>query len=210
MVVCRVLSVIVAVECPSAAGKTTWCRATGAPFVAEYARTGREPDESAHIEQARYLAEVNAGRWADALRAERETGTAVCDSDPLKLHYSWCLAAVGAAPIARFDREFAAVREMFAQRSLGFTDVVLLSIPEPAQLIRQRTGDRTRRRRHFDLHARLADPLAEWYAALDSLDPGRVVHGFPDRLDATALPSPRADRHDLDLLNALTQALPAI
>ena len=99
---------------------------------------------------------------------------------------------------------------MFAQHRLGFTDVVLLSIPEPAQLIRQRNGDPTRRRRHFDLHARLADPLAEWYAALDSLDPCRVVHGFPDRLDTTALPSPRANRHDLDLLNALAQTLPTI
>ncbi|WP_257015987.1 hypothetical protein [Rhodococcus sp. ACS1] len=50
---------------------------------------------------------------------EDATGVAVCDSDPLKLHYSWCLAAVGAEPVTRFEHELAAVRQMFAQRRLG-------------------------------------------------------------------------------------------
>ncbi len=135
---------------------------------------------------------------------------AVCDSDPLKLHYSWCLAAVGAAPVTRFEHELAAVRQMFTERRLGFADVVLLSIPDPQQLATQRNGDYTRRRGHFDLHARLSEPLAEWYAVLDRLDPGRVVDGFPSELGVAMLAPPRPDRHDTELLEVLVDELPTL
>jgi hypothetical protein len=202
--------VIIAVEGPSAAGKTTWCRAAGRQFVAEYTPTGQEPDGSDAIAQAAYWASVNAGRWTQALALEDATGNAMCDSDPLKLHYSWCLAAVGVEPIARFENEFAAVRQMFAQRRLGFADVVLLSIPDTQQLVKQRDGDPTRRRRSFELHARLAAPLAEWYAAIDRLDPGRVLHGFPAEVDIAAPAQPRPNRYDVNLLDSLRDELPAL
>ena len=204
------MPVIVAVEGPSAAGKTTWCRATGRQFVAEYTPTGREPDGSDQAEQATYWAQVNAHRWTQALTLEDAGGVAVCDSDPLKLHYSWCLAAVGAAPVTRFEHELAAVRQMFTERRLGFADVVLLSIPDPQQLATQRNGDHTRRRGHFDLHARLSEPLAEWYAVLDRLDPGRVVDGFPSELGVAMLAPPRPDRHDTELLEVLVDELPTL
>ncbi|MDF2895322.1 MAG: hypothetical protein K0Q46_2108, partial [Rhodococcus erythropolis] len=90
---------IVAVEGPSAAGKTTWCRTqlggqTAAEgFVAEYQPTGREPDGTDLDVQASYWATVNSKRWSQAEELESRTGIALCDSDPLKLHYSWCLAA---------------------------------------------------------------------------------------------------------------------
>lgn len=204
------MPVIVAVEGPSAAGKTTWCRATGEQFVAEYSPTGQEPDGSDPAGQATYWAHVNAQRWSQALALEAATGVAVCDSDPLKLHYSWCLAAVGAAPVTRFEHELTAVRRMFTQRRLGFADVVLLSIPDPQQLLRQRIGDPSRRRGHFDLHARLAAPLAEWYAAVDRLDPGRVIDRFPVELDTVVLPPSRSNRHDRDLLDSVIGELPAL
>lgn len=204
------MPVIVAVEGPSAAGKTTWCRATGEQFVAEYSPTGQEPDGSDPAGQATYWAHVNAQRWSQALTLEAATGIAVCDSDPLKLHYSWCLAAVGAAPITRFEHELTAVRRMFTQRRLGFADVVLLSIPDPQQLLQQRRGDPSRRRRHFDLHARLAAPLAEWYGALERLDPGHVIDRFPVELDSATLPPSRSDRHNRDLLDSVIDELPAL
>ncbi|RZL24142.1 MAG: hypothetical protein EOP31_17030 [Rhodococcus sp. (in: high G+C Gram-positive bacteria)] len=205
---------IVAVEGPSAAGKTTWCRATMERFVAEYVPNGQEPNGSDRAEQATYWAQVNAQvnaqRWTQALTLEESTGVAICDSDPLKLHYSWCLAAVGAEPVSRFEQELAAVRRMFAQRRLGFADVVLLSIPDPEQLVTQRDGDSTRRRGHFELHARLAEPLAEWYAAVNRVDPGRVLHGFPTGLDVATLIPPRPDRCNVQLLDQLIAELPEL
>lgn len=91
------LGVLVAVEGPSAAGKTTWCRAHAGRFVAEYSPAGREPDGVDLALQAGYWVETNSARLAAAAELERTEGVAVCDGDPLKLHYSWCLAAVGAA-----------------------------------------------------------------------------------------------------------------
>ena len=73
---------IVAVEGPSAAGKTTWCLQQGRPVVAEYAPTGREPDGSDEEARAAYWAEVNAGRWREALALERRSEVVLCDSDP--------------------------------------------------------------------------------------------------------------------------------
>lgn len=62
--------VIVAVEGPSAAGKTTWCRKQPWPVVAEYVPTGGEPDGSDQDRQAAYWVEVNSGRWQQALELE--------------------------------------------------------------------------------------------------------------------------------------------
>jgi nicotinamide riboside kinase len=100
----------VAVEGPRAAGKTTWCRTAGVEFVAEYARTGTEPDGSDAARQGRYWTDVNMTRWAQALDLEERAQVAICDTDPVKLHYSWCLAPIGAAPGSRFAHELACVR----------------------------------------------------------------------------------------------------
>ncbi|MFF2110268.1 hypothetical protein [Rhodococcus koreensis] len=110
----------------------------------------------------------------------------------------------------RFEHELAAARQKFTQLRLGIADVVLLSIPNPQQLLRQRAPDPARRRRHFDLHARLAAALAEWYRAVDRLDPGRVLDGFPLELDTAVLPPSRSNRHDRDLLDSLIDELPAL
>jgi hypothetical protein len=63
--------VIVAVEGPSAAGKTTWCRQHTRDFVAEYAPTGTEPDGTDLHGQAAYWVAVNSaalgrGTWTGA------------------------------------------------------------------------------------------------------------------------------------------------
>ncbi|MDA3648353.1 hypothetical protein LZ318_10490 [Saccharopolyspora indica] len=199
---------IVVVEGPSAAGKTTWCRRHfPGHVVGEYQPTGREPvgDPAA---QASYWSAVNAGRWAAALDQERATGLAVCDSDPLKLHYSWCLAAIGEGPAARFGAEAAAARAAVAEKRLGLADLVLVTLPPLPVLRRRRAGDPTRRRRHFDLHARLSEPLEQWYRAWAAVSPGRVVWQLPD----AELPQPgaRPDRYDLAAFDGLLDALPPL
>ena len=50
------------------------------------------------------------------------------------------------------------------------------------------------------MHARLSEPLTEWYAVLDQLDPGRVIDGFPSEVDKATLALPRPDHHDSELL----------
>lgn len=201
--------VIVAVEGPSAAGKTTWCRAAAAEFVAEYVPTGKEPDGSDPEAQARYWTGVNADRWSQAIALERRAGVALCDSDPLKLHYSWCLARIGAAPVARFLHELVAVREAMRRRQLGFADAVFLTIPEEATLRRQKDGDTTRCRRAFELHVRLRGPLEEWYRTLDRLRPGAVVWELPPAGAGDFVSELRLDdRYDIHVLDALASELP--
>lgn len=157
---------ILVVEGPSAAGKTTWCRQHTAAVVAEYTPTGGEPDGSDLPAQAAFWTTVNVARWAQALATEARAGIAVCDTDPLKLHYSWSLARIGAAPRGRFDHELTQVRAAFAEHVLGLADLVLVSNPPLDVLRAHRNADTTRRRRSFDLHARLGESLRAWYQAL--------------------------------------------
>jgi len=200
--------VIVAVEGPSAAGKTSWCRAHAARFVHEYVPTGAEPDGSDPAAQAGYWVSVNSGRWAEAVELERRTGQAVCDSDPLKLHYSWCLATIGAAPWDRFQHELQRCRTAFAAGSLGLADLVLVSTASDEQLRRQKAADPSRRRRSFDLHVRLREPLLAWCASLEALSPGRVLWTLPEHNAVLPAARPRALRTDPTLLDALVDQLP--
>jgi len=203
--------VIVAVEGPSAAGKTTWCRAAAGEFVTEYAPTGAEPDGSDAACQARYWTNVNAARWSQALDLEDRARVAICDTDPMKLHYSWCLARVGAAPASRFEHELASVREAMSQHQLGFADVVLVTIPDETTLRLRKTGDPTRSRRSFELHVGLREPLMEWYQCLDRLTPSHVVWELPaDGINSISGTVSRADRYDVRMFDAFVRELPAL
>jgi hypothetical protein len=198
---------IVVVEGPTAAGKTSWCRRYVGRCVAEYTTTGREPTDAVAL--ARYWARVGMHRWTEATDLERADGVAFCDTDPVKLHYAWGMAALGLAPRAQFDRELAVTREAFRTGRLGFADAVLVGLPDTETLRHRRDGDRTRRRRNFAAHVQLREPLQQWYAALDSLDPGRVTWDLPAE-GVPKLPEPRADRCAPELLEELVAALPPL
>ena len=65
-----------------------------------------------------------------------------------------------------------------------------------------------RGRRNFDLHVQLAVALAEWYRAIEQLDPARVIwrlppEGLPDKLP------PREPRCGINVLDDLLARLPA-
>lgn len=199
--------VIVVVEGPTAAGKTTWCCRQVGRFVAEYRPTGTEPADGQAL--ARHWARVAMGRWAEAEELERADGIAYCDTDPVKLHYAWGMAALGLAPRARFDRELAVLRVAFRTGRLGFADAVLVGLPDVAVLQERRDRDETRRRRNFATHVRLHEPLRQWYETLDSLETGRVIWELPAD-GPPKLPEPRADRESADLLDALVDALPPL
>lgn len=201
---------IVAIEGPSAAGKTTWCRTAAVEFVAEYAPTGSEPDGSDPVRQARYWTEVNRGRWSQALDLEDRVGVAICDSDPMKLHYSWCLARVGAAPASRFTHELTCVREAMSHEKLGFGDLVMVTVPDAETLRLQKIGDPTRSRRSFELHAKLREPLIEWYQCMNRLRPGQVVWELPEICVGSISGTTPSDRYDVEVLDALICELPKL
>lgn len=194
---------IVVVEGPSAAGKTTWCAAHGSDSA--IAETGRiEPPAAPDDDLARFWSDINCRRWAQALQVEHERGLAVCDTDPLKLHYDYCLARIGVASWGRFEAGVALAAEAIASCQLGIADIVLVNIPNDETLARQRDSDPTRGRRNFDLHRRLGPGLRDWYATLARLDPGRVIWQHPP-----SMPPPVArDRYDTDIFGAWMAQLP--
>jgi hypothetical protein len=203
--------VIVAVTGPSASGKTTWCRRHYLDdVVGEYSPRGVEPVDADVAAQAAFWCEVSCRRWREAADRERVSGLAVCDDDPLKLHYSWSLVRVGEASRQLWAHEVAVHRAAIAAGRLGFADVVLVSLPPVDELRRRRDADPARPRRNFALHVRLAEPLREWYQAVERIEPGRVFWELPPHGLPAALPPARANRCDPSVFESLIEALPAV
>jgi hypothetical protein len=203
--------VIIVVEGPSAAGKTTWIAAhCRSGMVIGEAPGGPAPSRDLDPDgAAAHWARISAARWQAAHKTEHSTGTAVCDTDPFKLHYVWSLWRTGHASRHQWHAELNATRQLFAQQRLGIADLILVEIPDPATLAARRQADTTRRRRNFDLHAQLAGPLRDWYQAVQQLDPRRVRWELP----ATGIPhttlGPRDDRTGTDIFDTLISQLPA-
>ncbi|WP_329560946.1 hypothetical protein [Kitasatospora sp. NBC_01266] len=198
---------ILVVEGPSAAGKTSYCRTFEEPAVVPETPGGTVPPVGASPSAAgRFWTERNADRWSQACRAEAATGLAVCDTDPLKLHFAWCLARAGLASPAAFLAQLGCAREVMAEHRLGMADLIVCQLSPLAELRRRRAGDPTRSRRNFETNARLAEPLREWYEALDAVDPGRVAWQWPAEAPGPAV----RERYDLGLFDAWMRTLPAL
>lgn len=197
---------IIVVEGISACGKSRFATSFGdRHVVAEHGRVTGAPDRAAYPEAAgRFWAGKNEERWRAALAAEAATGLAVCDTDPLKLHYIWSLWRIGAATETQWHAELAATRESFAAGRIGFADAYFVKRIDPEVARRQRDGDPTRTRRHFDLHVRLKEPLLAWYEAIDAVLPGRVTFDFP----AHPAPTETGTCYDIALFDAFVARLP--
>lgn len=194
---------IIVVEGPTASGKTTWCRSHAADVVVPETPSVEPPTDGE--EAATFWAANGAARWQRAVEIEGDAGLAVCDSDPLKLHYSWSLWRIGLGSESDFRTQAAAYREAMACGRIGFADVYLLDIPAPGVLEARRAADATRGRRNFEVHSRLGAPLRDWYAMLERLRPGSVRWEFPED-GAASLSSSDATRVDLDTYDALTES----
>ena len=202
---------IVVVTGPSASGKTTWCRRHYPDvLVAEHVPIGMEPAETDPAALAAYWCGVNCRRWQEATEREALSGLAVCDDDPLKLHYNWSLMLTGAATPLSWAHALRASREAVAAGRLGFADLVLVSLPSLDELRSRRVADPARQRRNFELHVRLVEPLRQWYQALECVEPGRVVWDLPSDGLPAATPPRRTQRCDLHLFDALIGALPVL
>jgi hypothetical protein len=200
---------IIVVEGISASGKTSWCARQPRAHVIDENTGLAGPDRDANpIAAARFWADASARRWARAEGVEAATGLAICDTDPLKLHYFWTLCRIGAAAAAPWQQECAAIRAAIGNRRLGFADAWFVKPIDPAQAQAQKDSDAQRRRRNFDLHLRLQPALLEWYGNLSALLPGRVIFGLPE---SGALPAVMVNphRHDTALFDAFIASLPA-
>jgi hypothetical protein len=204
---------IVVVEGPSAAGKTTWTARHCDPAVIVTETTAAEaaaaPDQRESPQAAaEFWVRLNSARWERAQRVEEASGVAVCDSDPFKLHYPWTLWRTGNAGRHDWTTALEASRPAFAAGRLGLADLIMVTIPARDTLIRRRDGDQSRLRRNFGLHIQLAAALAEWYRAIEGLDPARVIWRLPPEGLPGNLP-PREPRSGSQLLDALLARLPA-
>lgn len=175
---------ILVVEGISAGGKTTWCAQHGGQHViAENGRFDNVPDQLIDpVGAATFWAERNVDRWQNALAMEDTSSWAVCDTDPLKLHYIWCLWQIGEASEHDWQLQLEATRKTIVQGRVGFADCYIVGRIDP-QLARERAkADTTRRRSNFELHVRLQHALLTWYSAMDEVLPGRVSFGFPSEM----------------------------
>ena len=198
---------ILVVEGISASGKTTWCTEQGGQYViAEHGRLEGVPERASDpVAAAVFWAERNVDRWQAALAMETRGAWALCDSDPLKLHYLWCLWQIGEASTNDWLTELAATRDTVAQGRIGFADAYIVGRIDP-QLARQRArADTTRRRSNFELHVRLQQALLTWYAAIEHVLPGSVHVGFPAKMPAA---QPRDDRYPLAAFDRMIALLP--
>ncbi|WP_030687317.1 hypothetical protein [Streptomyces sp. NRRL B-1347] len=195
-------------EGPSAAGKSRYVSSLRTPGVVEELPGYLQPDSTASLEEvSRFWVCRNEERWAEAVQSETMQGIAVCDTDPLKLHYAWTLARAGLVSAAdTYSCQLRWVRDSLRRRALGIADLVACVVPSESTLRARRADDVARQRRNFEKHVRLALPLREWYGALNDVDPGRVVWEWPEELP----PSEARARYDLDLFDAWMGRLPTL
>jgi len=167
---------------------------------------------------ARFWVEQGERRWQTACAIERSQGVAVCDADPIKLHYIWSVWQIGVAAERVWQAELVATREAIAACRIGFADAYLVKPIDPRRARQQRDADPTRSRRNFELHVKLLEPLMTWYRALEAVLPGAVIWDLPEN-GLTHL-SHRSDRQIadsvllfdqmIDLLSSETRRAPAM
>ena len=203
---------IIVVEGPSGAGKTTWCRThAGANALLEalpdHATVPTDPRAA-----AQFWVERNIARWEEVLAREARDGLVVVDTDPFKLHYVWTLFRSGQTTDVEWTMQREAARDAFGSGRYALADVFLVSDVDVETLRARRSADPSRTRRNFDRHVLLRDALLRWYGAIDRLEPGRVVFGLPDQGLTPELIAKgrRARRSGLELFDQLMSELAAV
>ncbi|WP_209346931.1 hypothetical protein [Pontixanthobacter sp. CEM42] len=206
---------IIVVEGISAAGKTTYSRQFGDEhWLPELPVKDERPDAGAPTEDhTRFWAEHNIMRFQKALEIERQHGFAICDTDPMKIHYPWCIERAGFDWPDKFAIARHAVRQALADRRIGFADRYFVKNIDPAVARAQKEGDATRRRGNFEQHLALQPHLMDWFTALSKTLPDRVEFAFPDHQTVLSqlknkTPETNPRRFDVSVFDALEEHLP--
>ena len=202
---------IIVVEGPSGAGKTTWCRTHGGVNALLEAPPDHSTVPTEPQAAARFWVERNVARWEEVLAREARDGLVVVDTDPFKLHYVWSLWLTGQATKIEWELQRDAARDAFAQGRYALADIFLVADVEEATLRTRRAADATRTRRNFEIHVKLREATIAWYRAIDGFEPGRVLFGLPASGITPALiaKGKRARRSGPELFDQLMRALGA-
>lgn len=196
---------IIAIEGPSAAGKTTWCRAHfSGQHVPETPVGIVAPDlfdDPAVV--AAFWVNHAVQNWQCAVEIEQTHGFAVCDGDPFHLYFSWTLWRAGVLGRELFDSESALYRAALEHQEIGFVDQVLwIELPE-AELRRRALTDMTRRRKRHEIYLTLVPWMKQWFAAREQLLPGSV-NPLTDGVRVGELVTlPNSSRYELSLLDQM-------
>jgi len=198
---------IVAIEGPSAAGKTTWCRSRyPSHSVLEPPDNATAPDLFADpAEVARFWVNYNLESWQRALALEGEHSLAVCDGDPFHLYYSWALWRSGAVDARLFEIESQLYRQALEQQQIGFVDHVLWLEVDMETLRRRALADASRRRKRHEMLLTLVPWMKMWFGERDRILP-RSVRALTGETCLEELNSSTHDRYDVRLLDEMLQA----
>jgi hypothetical protein len=203
--------VIIAIEGPSAVGKTTWCREhCSGRFVEEAAPDVSAPDlhsDPKHV--AEFWVEFAIQRWQVALEMEREDGVAICDGSPLHLYYSWALWKSGALPETLFATETRLYRHAIERRELGFADLVFWLDAPIAELRRRASADRARGRRRHEMNLGCVPWMKAWFRQSERCLPG-TMQACPSSFEIQrfAVRPSNHNRYDAAAFDRIIAALP--
>jgi hypothetical protein len=207
---------IVVIEGISAAGKTTFAKQFGeGRWLGELPTRGSIPAADAPLQDhAQFWAEHNAWRFQLAREIEAKHGLAICDTDPMKFHYSWCMERAGFHWPDKFSYAVSAVREAISAQRLGFADLYFVKEIAPDQACAQKEGDATRRRGNFEQHLALQPHLIDWFKALSGCLPGQVYFEWPSKdqllkMADAKTPEENPRRFDFQILDELIEKLPS-
>jgi hypothetical protein len=137
----NIRGVIVVVEGPSGAGKTTWVRRHGGHHAVleplpDHASVPTDPEAA-----ARFWVDRNVARWNEVLERERRAGLVIVDTDPFKLHYVWTLWKAGRTTEREWQLQRDAARSAFAAGRYGLADVALVADIDEGVLRARRDAD---------------------------------------------------------------------
>jgi hypothetical protein len=113
---------------------------------------------------------------------ERAKGLAVCDTDPMKLHFILALWQVGEAQEADWLSQLKFTRAAVSDRRLGFADRYMFKTINSLLTQQQRDREKARPRPNCGLDLRLHNSLVRWYETTAKAMPERLVWGLPGML----------------------------
>lgn len=200
---------IVAIEGPSAAGKTSWCRSHYPDqHVVETPENIAAPDLFSIPEQvAAFWVDHAIHNWRRALEIEQQHGLAVCDGDPFHLYFAWALWKSGALARDLFNAETELYRNALARRQIGFVDHVLWIELGEEELRRRALADTTRRRKRHTMYLALVPWMKIWFEAREAFTPGTVHSLREDVRVGQLIPRPDALRYSALLLDQILATL---